>query len=289
MSDWEKNLFESQKSNNYREFLYSKFSKLLYLTIWEYKWILDHNIEPVILRTFSRNWKNISDNDRKIIEFILEHVGFVNRVLSKFSEDDIEKLLSWYNPTNNSLEQKSPPRKWDYWYEKYLETAFKDFIRFILEELKYKQINTEVESVVNNVNWILNWELVLSWNRYEVVRIWENYYIYDKVKKYIIPKTFRLTDIINDENDPEIPMSENRDELFTTANWDILAEIKLEWNNSYLISLREWRIKTPNFETLYSVKEEEWKTIVSFYPKWWTILNGDFCIETQEFVEVNQA
>lgn len=286
MSDLERNLFESKKANSYREFLYSKFSKLLYLTIWEYKWILDPNIESVILRVFSRTWNNISDNDKRTIDFILELNEFTNRVLSKLSEDDIEKLSNWYDNPNNS-DSKWSPKKWEYWYEEYLKGIFKDFIRFILKELKYRQINNEVENVINNVNWILNWALILSWDRYEVVRIWENYYIYDKAKKYIIPKTFRLTDIVNGEDDPEISMSENRDELFTTANWDILAEIKLEWNNSYLMSLREWRIKTPSFETLELVKEKDWKTIVLFSPKPWRSDNEYFCIESQEFIEIN--
>lgn len=253
MSEQESRLFENPNQDNYREFLKSRgFKDIVFLALsWVNNFLNDNKINIAFSKFISN--QDLSDKEIEALEDLFRY----NRFLWKLSQ-----LFTLRN-----LDEK----EWD--------INFESFIEFIIRELAFRKIWNTINDIIKKVERKLDAKIIFSSEKYELVRIWGEYFLYLKDKNEVYK---RHLDFAQKENYWNV-ITQNNWDIFITADWEDYLIRYQNWENEVLVSLKTWKIIELNdLKNNLEIIFIDWKTIVIF--NWETGIT-QICVETWEIYD----
>ncbi len=232
---------------------------------------------PTILEVFTKifDWENLENNEFSLVKRVFLDSYFMESLSQTLSDEDFEMFFSYIKKTNSNLVLAN----WFY----YPSSSFKKenkivVITYIVWEFLWAIKNSYVSNLINQtttqVEWII-WEyageeieIIKQAKKYSVIKIWEEYKLYDNETKKILSEYLLLN--------KEILTLKNGDfVMIITSRRDIFEQ--------YAISLETWEQITPSFQISYDIEKYPTQTVI-FIRTNSTLEKKPYSLETKDFL-----
>ncbi len=280
-------------SNYYSEYLYSSEFKNIVIWILSLDEIFNqNNIKNAFTNFF--NWKHLLENEKKLINRVLNDKSILNLIYDWITQEHFKKLKDHYfkNKFHNlpfilwaPLEDKNAEKI------RLRNAIFNNLIYFWKEELNYSVLQGKIQDKKDNIMdiiWIFDGkdikEIAVG-KKYTLIWIGKN----EKPKWILDYSDFKCLlynkETWKIERDMDIFNILERTGLpLLLQNWDIIVEVTAWTMNHYLLSLNSWKKITPYYNYLSNKSIIDWKTIV------WISINNNlstkpYSLEDQEFLD----